>query len=80
MSSTIAESFIAEIKSEAEATKRHFEAIPEDKLEWRPHEKSMTLGQLALHIATSTGGIAEMLQSDTVAFEDIEKMGLPQPA
>ena len=40
----------AELQHEAAGTRRLLERVPEDKLAWRPHEKSMTLGRLAGHI------------------------------
>jgi len=40
------------------------ERVPGDKLAWKPHPKSMSLGQLALHIATIPGGIARIAQQD----------------
>jgi uncharacterized damage-inducible protein DinB len=36
------------------------ERVPESKLSWRPHEKARTLGQLAMHVATVPGGVAEL--------------------
>ena len=36
--------------------------MPEDRLGWKPHQKSWSLGQLALHVATVPGAIAEMAQ------------------
>jgi uncharacterized damage-inducible protein DinB len=36
------------------------ERVPDDQLAWKPHDKSMSLGQLALHIATMPGTIAEL--------------------
>ena len=48
----IAESLIAELEREAKSTVRMLERVPSDQLEWRPHEKSMPLGQLAWHVAT----------------------------
>ncbi|GAB4322353.1 MAG: DinB family protein [Candidatus Zixiibacteriota bacterium] len=61
----IAETLIAEIEQEAATTRRVLERVPSDKLGWRPHEKSMTLGQLAFHVADVTGGIAQMLTRET---------------
>src|SRR5262249_9708509 len=49
-----------------------------DKLTWKPHAKSMTLGQLALHIARIPGGIASMAQSDQVPAPDFAAPS-PQP-
>jgi len=57
---TIAESFLAEIESEATKTRRLLALVPHDKLDYRPHPKSMTLGQLALHIAQIPGGLASV--------------------
>lgn len=53
-----------EMREEAAATRRMLERVPGDKLSWRPHRKSMTLGQLALHVANVPGRTARMLQQD----------------
>jgi uncharacterized damage-inducible protein DinB len=60
---TISNALVAELTQEAATTRRVLERVPEDKLTWAPHRKSMTLGQLALHIASLTGGVAEFLSS-----------------
>ncbi len=56
---TIAE-LLQELDQEAQATRRLLERVPDDQLDWQPHAKSMTLGQLAMHIAMLPGGIAEI--------------------
>ncbi len=61
------EPMLGEFEQEAATTKRILERVPADKLTWKPHPKSMSLGQLAMHIATIPGGIAKMAQVD--AFE-----------
>lgn len=61
----IADSILMEMDQEAETTKRLFNIIPEDKLSWRPHPKAMTLGELALHIATIPGSVAELGKNDS---------------
>jgi len=58
------QAMLGEIEQEAATTRRVLERVPEDKLSWRPHKKSMTIGQLALHIASVPGGIAKISQSD----------------
>jgi uncharacterized damage-inducible protein DinB len=58
---TLSEQLAAEFKQETGATRRVLERVPDDRLDWRPHPKSMTLGQLALHVATSPGGVASLL-------------------
>lgn len=42
---------IPEFDHEMGTTRRVLERVPEAEFEWKPHEKSMTLGQLARHIA-----------------------------
>lgn len=58
---TLANTFIDELTREAATTRRVLERIPEDKLSWKPHAKSMSLGQMALHVATTPGGVAELI-------------------
>lgn len=70
----IADSILAEVHQEAETTKRLLECIPGDKLAWKPHPKSFSLGQLALHIAEGPGMIAQAAVPDTM-----EAPGFAQP-
>ena len=51
---------LQELEHEARTTRRVLERVPEDRLGWKPHDKSMTLGELAMHIATLPGAIAEI--------------------
>ena len=51
---------VQELEQEAQATRRVLERVPEAKLHWKPHPKSMTLGQLAMHVANLPGAIAEL--------------------
>jgi uncharacterized damage-inducible protein DinB len=54
-----------EFDQEAQTTKRVLERIPDDRLAWRPHPKSFSLGQLALHIASGPGQIVAAVAQDT---------------
>lgn len=56
----MSDAFLQELEQEAPATRRALERVPENKLDWRPHPKSMSLGQLSLHIAVMPGAIAEL--------------------
>ena len=47
---TVAESFLPEFDAEMATTRRLLERVPADKLEWKPHAKSMSLGSLATHV------------------------------
>ena len=60
---TLTERLIGELTQEAETTRRVLERVPQDKLPWRPHEKSQSLGQLALHVAMIPGRIAELVSA-----------------
>jgi len=54
----IADSLIMELEQEAAATRRQLERVPTEHLSWRPHPRSMSLGQLALHVAQTPGQVA----------------------
>jgi uncharacterized damage-inducible protein DinB len=62
----IVDSILMELDQEGQTTKRVLERIPEDKLGWKPHPKSYTLGQLAMHIASAPGNIATVAAMETV--------------
>ncbi len=75
----IATSLLAEFEQELATTKRFLDRVPQDQLTWRPHEKSMTVGQLALHIAQTPEGVLRLAQPDEAAPPDFSA-GRPQPA
>src|SRR6185295_13049114 len=66
---------LQELEQEAQTTKRVLERVPDAHLGWKPHAKSMTLGQLAMHIAIVPGGVAE-----AAAQPQIQVPGFPQPS
>jgi len=47
---SISDGLLQEIEMETSRTRALLERLPEDKLDWKPHEKSMPLGRLATHI------------------------------
>jgi uncharacterized damage-inducible protein DinB len=57
---TAIELLLGELEQEAQTTRRVLERVSEDRLAWKPHDRSMSLGQLALHVAIVPGAIAEM--------------------
>lgn len=57
---------LAEMEQEAQSTVRVLERVPQAQLSWRPHAKSMSLGQLALHVATIPGNVAELAAQTTI--------------
>ena len=60
----MSQAMAAELQQEAASTRKILERIPADKLTWKPHPKSMTLGQLGLHIAQIPAAIASLAQLD----------------
>ena len=73
----IRDTILPEFDNEMATTRRTLERIPEGKSDWKPHEKSMTLGRLAGHIAELPGMAARALLSDSL---DVQASGArPQP-
>jgi len=77
VTNSIAQSMLAEFEIQAPITRKFLERLPEDKLTWKPHEKSMTAGQLAFHIATVPGGIVQFVASNPAQAP--AKFEFPQP-
>ena len=57
---SMTDALLQELDQEAQTTRRVLERVPDDRLAWKPHDKSMSLGQLALHVATVPGTVAEI--------------------
>lgn len=64
-----------ELHREAASTRRLIEIIPEANLDWRPHAKSMSVGQLALHLAAMPEVVASMLASSS---HEVPTVPLPE--
>ena len=74
---TTAELMLKEFHEELAITRRLLARVPGDKLGWKPHERSMTLGQLALHIALVPGAIVKITTPDTF---DVSKSTFDHPS
>jgi len=48
----ISQMILPEFDHEMANTRKTLERVPDDKFDWKPHEKSMTLGGLSTHLAT----------------------------
>jgi hypothetical protein len=66
----IVDSILMECEQEAATRKRVLERVPGDKLDWKPHTKSMSLGQLALHVANTPGDVSGLAALDEVEVPD----------
>src|SRR5260221_4843885 len=75
---SFAQSIFAEFEAQAPVTRRFLERLPEDRLTWKPHVKSMSAGQLGLHIARVPGGVVRFVQQNPAQAPDFTNV--PQPA
>jgi uncharacterized damage-inducible protein DinB len=71
-SGRLAGAFLAELENEAKVTRTVLERVPADKFDWQPHEKSMTFGRLAAHVAEMFGWTKETLTSDVLDFATMD--------
>lgn len=71
-SNNIALALIAELEHESKTTRTCLERVPADKFDWTPHEKSMTFGRLASHIAEMVGWTGPTLQYPELDFAKMD--------
>ena len=76
---SIAYAMLGEFEHESKTTRKFLERIPQDKLMWKPHEKSHTAGALALHIASVPGNVARLALVDESPLPDFAAL-FKQPA
>ena len=77
---SLADTLIMELDQEAKATRAILARVPDDKLAWKPHVKSMSLGFLAQHIATTPGGVAQVGSLETIDLADSSPPPEPESA
>jgi len=75
---SLAESMLAEFEAQAPITRKFLERLPGNRLTWKPHEKSMSAGQLGLHIARVPGGSVRFVQQNPAQAPNFNSA--PQPA
>src|SRR5262245_11696100 len=68
----IADAFVAELEMESATTRRVLERVPTAHLAWKPHEKSSSLGQLALHVATLPQQLTVFVAGDQLDFSAVD--------
>jgi len=62
--------FLAQLEREAAAARKTIERVPEGHNDWKPHEKSMSLGYLAALVATMPGWAEFMIDRDELDLND----------
>ncbi len=78
VANSIAQQMLAEFETQAPITRRFLERLPEDKLTWRSADKSLTAGQLALHIALVPSRLLPFVQNNPAKVPEFGNY--PQPA
>lgn len=68
MSKTLGELYLEELEVEAPASRKCLERIPEKLFDWKPHEKSMQLGYLALIVAEIPRWITTIVRDGEIDF------------
>jgi uncharacterized damage-inducible protein DinB len=76
---SIAHAMLGEFEHESAITRKFLERIPQDKLGWKPHEKSHTAGALALHIANVPGSVVRLALVEESPLPDFAAL-FKQPA
>ncbi len=70
------DALLPEFDHEMSTTRKTLERVPEDKVDWKPHNSSMAMGRLAGHIAEMTGFVTATFQGDSF---DFHAPGAPPP-
>lgn len=60
--------FIKELEQEAQTTRKMLSIVPDDKFDWQPHPKSMTVRRLATHVAELPGWVSLGIHTDELDF------------
>jgi uncharacterized damage-inducible protein DinB len=68
----IRDALLPEFDNEMATTRRTLERVPEGKPDWKPHEKSMTMGRLSGHVAELPSFVSRALQADSFDINPAE--------
>jgi uncharacterized damage-inducible protein DinB len=66
---SIIQLLLKEMEQEAAITRKMMTLVPDDKHDWKPHEKSMTMKQLAVHIAEIPSWVGMIINTEVLDFE-----------
>ncbi|HEX4546718.1 MAG TPA: DinB family protein [Candidatus Acidoferrum sp.] len=76
---TIGQSILPEFDQEMQNTRKTLERCPDEKWNWKPHEKSGTVGWLAGHIATMVGWIPVTLTTEELDYAPVNGPAFEPP-
>ena len=69
---TIGQSMLGEFDQEMQNTRKTLERVPDERWNWKPHDKSGTLGWLAGHVATLPGWLAMTIQTEQLDYAPVD--------
>ncbi len=68
---TIGQSMLPEFDQEMQSTRKALERVPDDKWNWKPHEKSGTVGWLASHVGTMVGWLPVTINTEELDYAPV---------
>jgi len=77
---SLSQPFLNELRQEAAVTRKYLEQVPFDKRDFKPHEKSETLGRLAIHVAEIIAWWTSCLTHNELDFIDFEPVNITSSA
>src|SRR5579863_1651111 len=66
---TMSQALLPEFDNEMKLTRKALERVPDDKFDWKPHAKSMSMGRLAAHLAELPAFGASVVLTDGINFD-----------
>lgn len=69
---TMGKSLADEFEFEAQLTRKLLERVPDDQIDFKPHEKSFTLGRLACHLVENLEWVPSMIETDHFQMKEDE--------
>ena len=66
--------FLAQLEAETKRTRRALERVPEGREDWKPHQKSMPLGRLAMLVAQMPSWLAMIIHRDDLDLSPARRL------
>src|SRR5689334_25382986 len=72
MTASLKSAALIDLDREFKITRKVLERLPESQFTWKPHEKSMNLGRLAMHVATLPQWMRDTLSADELDLATVK--------
>src|SRR5712692_11577217 len=76
---TIGQSMLPEFDQEMQSTRKTLERVPDDKWNWKPHEKSGTVSWLSSHVATMVGWLPMTISTEELDYAPVDGPSFEPP-